>query len=128
VAELAGALLALRDLGITPPGRRDELRGTGLGTGTAAGRACVADDPAAAFARFEPGDIVVTAGTCPAWNGILALAGGIVTEEGGPLSHAAVIARELGLPAVIGCPGAVAAIADGAEVVLDLDRGTVEAR
>jgi pyruvate,water dikinase len=125
VAELATALLALRDLGITPPGHRDELRGTGLGRGTATGRACVTADPAVALARFEPGDIVVTAGTCPAWNSILALAGGVVTEEGGPLSHAAVIARELGLPAVIGCRGAVAAIADGATVVLDLDEGTV---
>jgi len=125
VADLAAALLALRDLGITPPGHRDDLSGFGLGAGTVTGRACVAADPAAALARFEPGDIVVTAGTCPAWNSILALAGGVVTEEGGPLSHAAVIARELGLPAVIGCAGAVDAIADGAVVVLDLDDGRV---
>ena len=118
-------LLVLRDVGITPAGDRDHLQGTPLGSGTVTGRACVARDPAAALAAFEPGDIVITAGTCPAWNSVLALSGGVVTEEGGPLSHAAVIARELGLPAVIGCAGAVAAIAHGALVELDLDRGVV---
>ena len=89
------------------------------------GRACVALDPTEAFVRFEPGDIVVTAGTCPAWNAILALAGGVITEEGGPLSHAAVIARELGLPALIGCAGAMTQIPDGATVELDAGAGAV---
>ena len=100
-------LLALRELGITPPGERPSLRGVGIGTEAVVGRACVASHPAEALARFESGAILVTRGTTPAWNALLAHAGGIVTEEGGPLSHAAVIARELGLPALIGTPDAV---------------------
>jgi pyruvate,water dikinase len=122
---IARALLGLRDLGITPEGARVPLEGVGIGEGIATGRACVAEDPAAAFARFEPGDILITAGTCPAWNTLLAVAGGVVTEEGGPLSHAAVIARELGLPALIGCAEAMAQIPDGATVELDVAAGSV---
>ena len=122
---LARALLGLRDLGTTTLVERPPLHGVGIGTGRASGRACVAHDPGEAFARFEPGDIVVTAGTCPAWSSILSVAGGVVTEEGGPLSHAAVIARELGLPAVIGCADAMSQIRDGAVIELDLVAGEV---
>lgn len=129
--EVTAALLAFRDFGFVADSGAP-LQGTGI-AGTSAGgaatpvtgRACVADDPADAFIRFEPGDIVVTAGTCPAWNGILALAGGLVTEDGGVLSHAAVIARELGLPAVIGCADALARIPDGATIELDPSTGRV---
>lgn len=109
---------------MTPPGERTPLTGVGIGTEVARGRACVATDPSEALARFEPGDILVTSGTCPAWNALLAHAGGVVTEEGGPLSHAAVIAREVGLPALIGTAGAMT-IPDGASVELDPRAGTV---
>lgn len=122
---IAAALLGIRDLGITMDADRPPLQGVGIGRGTMVGRACVALDPADALARFEPGDIVVTVGTCPAWSSILAVAGGVVTEEGGPLSHAAVIARELGLPAIVGCAAATAAITDGATIELDLASGGV---
>ena len=71
------------------------------------------------------GDILVTRGTCPSWNALLAVAGGIVTEEGGPLSHAAVIARELGLPALIGTAEATTLLIDGAAVLLDPAAGVV---
>ncbi|MDQ1375417.1 MAG: rifampicin phosphotransferase [Actinomycetota bacterium] len=119
------ALLTLRDLGVTPPGERAPLSGVGIGAATVTGRACVATDPAEALARFEPGDVLVTAGTCPAWNALLAHAAGVVTEEGGPMSHAAVIARELGLPAVIGAADAMQLVPDGATVELDPRAGTV---
>ena len=122
---LTRCLLALRDLGITPPGERAPLRGVGIGTEAVTGRACVASDPAEALARFEAGDILVTRGTCPSWNALLAVAGGIVTEEGGPLSHAAVIARELGLPALIGTAEATTLLVDGAAVLLDPAAGVV---
>jgi pyruvate,water dikinase len=121
---LMRGLLTLRDLGVTPPGARTPLAGVGIGSDVAIGRACVAADPAEALARFQPGDILVTSGTCPAWNALLAHAGGVVTEEGGPLSHAAVIARELGLPALIGTAGAMT-IPDGEAVELDPRAGTV---
>lgn len=122
---IASGLLALREHGITPPTAGESLRGVGIGAGPVSGRACVAIDPVEAFLRFEPGDIIVTRGTCPAWNGLLALAGGVVTEEGGPLSHAAVIARELGLPALVGARDACDLIPDGAQVELDPAGGTV---
>ncbi|MEY2477603.1 MAG: rifampicin phosphotransferase [Actinomycetota bacterium] len=118
------SLVTLRDAGVTPAGARPPLAGVGIGTEVVVGRACVATDPAEALARFEPGDILITSGTCPAWNALLAHAGGVVTEEGGPLSHAAVIAREIGLPALIGTAGAMA-IPDGASVELDTRAGTV---
>jgi len=120
------ALLMLRDMGVTPPGERPPLRGVGIGTEAVTGRACVASDPSEALARFEPGDILITQGTCPAWNAVLALAGGIVTEEGGPLSHAAVIARELGLPALVGTAEATTRVPDGASVLLDPVAGVVQ--
>lgn len=122
---MARSLLTLRDLGITPPGERPPLQGDGIGDHPVTGRACVAADPVEALARFEPGDIVVTAGTAPAWNTVLALAGGVVTEEGGPLSHAAVIARELGLPALVGAAEALALVPDGVTVELDPVSGTI---
>jgi phosphohistidine swiveling domain-containing protein len=122
---LMRALLALRELGITQPGARPALTGVGIGDAPVIGRALVVGDPADAFARFEPGDILVTSGTCPAWNALLALAGGVVTEEGGPLSHAAVIARELGLPALIGTAEATTLVTDGATIELDPQAGTV---
>jgi pyruvate,water dikinase len=53
------------------------------------------------------------------------LAGGVVTEEGGPLSHAAVIARELGLPALVGTRDACSQIPDGAQIELDPSGGAV---
>jgi pyruvate,water dikinase len=123
--DLATALLGLRDLGITSSDVARPLEGVGIGRERVVGRACVAHDAAEAIARFEPGDIMVTAGTCPAWNSVLALSSGVVTEEGGPLSHAAVIARELGLPAVIGCFEARSHIPDGAMIELDPGSGTV---
>ena len=50
---------------------------------------------------IEPGDVIITRCTSPSWNTILAYAGALVTATGGLASHAAVIARELGIPAVI---------------------------
>lgn len=121
---IARSLLTLRDAGITPAGARTPFAGVGIGADVVTGRACVAADPSEALARFEPGDILVTRGTCPAWNALLTHAGGVVTEEGGPLSHAAVIAREIGLTALIGTADAMA-IPDGADVELDPRAGTV---
>lgn len=118
-------LITLRDLGITPPDDRMALRGVGIGKDIVTGRACVAVDPVEALRHFEVGDILVTAGTTPAWNTVLALSGGVVTEEGGPLAHAAVIARELGLPALVGAAEAVRLVPDGATIELNPIAGTI---
>jgi pyruvate,water dikinase len=102
----------------------DELRGMGIGQAPYTGTARVVHDAVEALASMEPGDIVVAPYTAPTYNSVLAMAGAIVTEEGGPLCHAAVIARELGLPAVIGATGAMA-LPDGAQIEVDPVAGAV---
>ncbi|HZX55248.1 MAG TPA: PEP-utilizing enzyme, partial [Ilumatobacteraceae bacterium] len=72
----------------------------------------------------EPGEILVVPFTTPAYNVVLPLAGGIVTAQGGPLSHAAVLARELDLPAVIGATGALALV-NGVTITIDPESGQV---
>ena len=76
---------------------------------------------------IEPGDILVARTTDPAWTPLFLTAGAIVVEEGGPLSHAAIIARELGLPAVLNVPGLVGRLAsyDSPRLRVDGDRGVV---
>jgi pyruvate,water dikinase len=122
---VARAQLVLRDTFTAPPGDRRELVGDGIGTEVVRGRACVAADPTDALDRLAPGDVLVAMGTTPAYNLALSLAGAVVVEEGGLLSHAAVIARELGLVAVIGAAGALAAVPDGALVEVDPGTGRV---
>lgn len=120
------ALLAVRDHGTVETSRRSPLHGDGIGDSVAVGRAVLVDDATGdALARFEPGDILVARGTTPAFNVLLACAGAVVTEEGGQLSHAAVIARELGLAGVIGAAGAMGGIPDGALVEVDPVAGRV---
>ena len=106
------------------PGR-EPLQGMGIGTETYVGTARVVHDAGEALATMEPGDIVVAPYTAPTYNAVLSMAGAIVTEEGGLLCHAAVIARELGLPAVIGASGAMTAIPDGATIEVDPVAGRV---
>ena len=77
------------------------------------------------FQRVEPGDVLVVKSTAPAYNVLLPILGAVVTARGGVLSHAAVVAREYGLPAVVGCGEAMTAIADGARVRVDGDEGAV---
>jgi len=65
------------------------------------------------------GDVLVVPCTTPAYNAVLTLAAAVVTADGGPLSHAAVLARELGISAVVGARGALTEIPDGALVDVD---------
>ena len=92
----------------------DELRGTGASAGVVRGPARVALSPAD-FGRIQPGDIIVCPSSNPSWVPVFVIAGGLVTNTGGVLSHAAVVAREFGLPAVVGIAGATERIADGRE-------------
>jgi pyruvate,water dikinase len=116
---MARALFALREVSTASVGARPGLEGDGIGTAVYRGRACVATEPGDALDRLVPGDVLVAFGTTPAYNMVLSIAGAVVVEEGGLLSHAAVIARELGLPAVIGASGAMDQIPDGALVEVD---------
>jgi pyruvate,water dikinase len=73
---------------------------------------------------LSPGDVLVAAATDAGWSPLFLRAGAIVVERGGPLSHAAIVARELGLPAVLNLAGATAAL-DGRLVTVDGDTGDV---
>ncbi|HEX3238259.1 MAG TPA: PEP-utilizing enzyme [Gaiellaceae bacterium] len=100
------------------------LNGAGASPGVAEGVARVVAD-ASDFARIQSGDILVTTMTTPAWTPLFPSLAGLVTETGGILSHAAVVAREYGLPAVVGAAGAVSAIPDGKRVRIDGTSGAI---
>lgn len=71
------------------------------------------------------GEVIVAHSTDPSWTPLFLIAGAIVLEEGGPLSHAAIVAREFGLPAVLNVPGATRTIATGEELLVDGTAGRV---
>ena len=108
-------------------GRRptDGLAGVGVGDQIVRGRARRAGSPEEAIDRLGRGDVLVVPCTTPAYNSVLTLAGAIVTADGGPLSHAAVLARELGISAVVGARGALAEIPDGALIDVDPIAGVI---
>ena len=103
----------------------DGLRGTGVGAVAYRGTVRKAVSPEEAIASLEPGEVLVVPFTTPAYNVVLPLAGAIVTIEGGPLSHAAVLARELGVPAVVGAAAAMDQLHDGMTVEVDPVAGQV---
>jgi pyruvate,water dikinase len=74
---------------------------------------------------FQKGDILVTKMTDPDWVPIMKIASAIVTDEGGMTSHAAIVSRELGIPAVVGTGNATKVIKDGQEITVDAMRGIV---
>ena len=105
-------------------GDAEVLKGTGASAGVVRGPARVAlgsED----FERIQRGDIIVCPSSNPSWVPVFAIAGGLVTNTGGVLAHAAVVAREFGLPAVVGVAGATQRIADGQTVEIDGTAGTV---
>jgi pyruvate,water dikinase len=114
---------------VTATYRRDELPagalvGLPVSAGTIEGRARVVLDMARA--DLEPGDILVTAFTDPSWSPLFVTAGGLVTEVGGLMTHGAVVAREYGLPAVVGVEDATRLIADGQRIRVNGTAGYVE--
>jgi phosphohistidine swiveling domain-containing protein len=101
------------------------LTGAAASPGQAVGIARVVHGPQD-VTRIEPGDILVTTTTTPAWTPLFASLGALVTETGGILSHAAVIAREYQIPAVVGVPNATRRVADGSRVRVDGSHGTID--
>jgi pyruvate,water dikinase len=77
------------------------------------------------FGRIVKGDVLITESTTEAFNILLPLLGGIVTDNGGLLSHAAIVAREYGIPGVVGTREATERISDGVFVRVDGDAGEV---
>jgi phosphoenolpyruvate synthase/pyruvate phosphate dikinase len=109
--------------------RRDDvpagaLAGLPVSAGTVEGRARVILDMAEA--DLEPGDILVTAYTDPSWTPVFVAIAGLVTEVGGLMTHGAVIAREYGLPAVVGVVDATRLIRDGQRIRVHGTDGYVE--
>ncbi|MCA8921360.1 MAG: hypothetical protein KDD82_06095, partial [Planctomycetes bacterium] len=99
------------------------LQGVGVSGGTVSGRARVLRSLDEAK-RVQPGDVVVARVVNAAWTPLFHLAGAVVTEVGGALSHAAIVAREFGIPAVFGVSGATS-LTDGERVTVDGDLGLV---
>jgi pyruvate,water dikinase len=97
---------------------------SGLSVGDAIGSGPVfrLDDPSQG-ARFETGGILVTAMTDPDWGPIMRRAAAIVTDHGGRTSHAAIVSRELGVPAVVGTGDATSVLSDGQEVTVSCAEG-----
>lgn len=108
-----------------PSSERDgALTGVSASAGTISGTAKVVLDPAGA--RLAPGEILVAPSTDPGWTPLFLTAGGLVMEMGGPNSHGATVAREYGIPAVVGVPGATQRIVDGQRITVNGSAGTVE--
>jgi pyruvate,water dikinase len=89
----------------------------------ASGRARVIHSPRGA--RLEPGEILVAPSTDPGWTPLFLTAGGLVMEMGGMMSHGAVVAREYGIPAVVGVAGATERVVTGDTITVDGSAGVV---
>ncbi|MBP2706362.1 pyruvate, phosphate dikinase [Microbispora sp. RL4-1S] len=115
---------------VSPSGASDipaaTLTGTPGSHGTVTGTARIVRGRGD-FARVRPGDILVCPFTDPAWTPLLRIAAGVVTETGGVLSHAAIVAREHAIPAVLGIPNATSRLRDDTVITIDGATGTVTA-
>ena len=99
------------------------LQGTPASPGRVTAPARVILDPTGA--RLEPGEILVAPSTDPGWTPLFLTAGGLVMEMGGMMSHGAVVAREYGIPAVVGAAGATEHIITGQRITVDGSAGTI---
>ena len=102
----------------------DHITGTAGSPGTVEGEVFVVHSPAD-FSSFPDGAILVARTTNPAWTALFYQAGGVITESGGALSHGAVTARELGLPAVMAVRDATSRFTSGQRVRVDGSNGNV---
>lgn len=100
------------------------VSGAAVGTAIASGDACIIKSTAD-IAEFRNGSILVTERTDPDWMPVMKRASGIVTEHGGTTSHAAIVSRELGLPAVVGAADATNILKDGQTVTLSCAEGDI---
>ncbi len=101
-----------------------EVTGQAVSPGTYEGTARVVLDERE-LDRIEAGDVLVCPITSPVWSMVFPALGALVCDAGGPLSHPAIIAREFGIPAVVGTGDATSTIPDGAQVRVDGGKGTV---
>jgi rifampicin phosphotransferase len=102
----------------------DTIRGVGASAGQVTAPARVLGGPED-FGQMRPGEVLVAAITTPAWTSLFAMASAVVTDVGGPLSHSSIVAREYGIPAVLGTAVATRRVRSGQNVRVDGDAGTV---
>lgn len=100
------------------------IKGTGASSGRVTAPARVLRGPED-FGQMQPGEVLVARMTTPAWTPLFAMASAVVTDVGGPLSHSSIVAREYGIPAVLGTGVATQRLAGGPKVSVDGDAGTV---
>jgi len=114
------------DLFVPAEGQGDgnRLEGVAASGGRVTGSAYVLHGPED-FDQMRPGGILVAKLTTPAWTPLFAMAGAVVTDIGGPLSHGSIVAREYGIPAVLGTGVATKRIQDGQTITVDGDAGVV---
>ena len=103
----------------------EPVRGIGASPGVVTGRARVVLDASALQDPIGPDEVLVTRTTDPSWVTLFLTAGALVIDVGGALSHGAIVARELGIPCVIGTGEGTTRIRDGAQVTVDGTAGTV---
>jgi pyruvate,water dikinase len=103
------------------------VKGIPASPGVAYGKAVVALTVDEAARKMKKGDILVTKMTDPDWVPYMKIASAIVTDEGGMTAHAAIVSRELGIPAVVGTGNATKVLRDGLEITVDGSRGVVYA-
>ena len=108
-----------------PPARRGLITGFPGALGVVEGTARVIATPEEGD-QLRAGEVLVTTVTNIGWTPLFPRAAAIVTDVGAPLSHAAIVARELGIPAVVGCGDATMRISTGDRVRVDGERGTIE--
>jgi pyruvate,water dikinase len=100
------------------------IKGVGASSGRVSAPARVLGGPQD-FGQMVPGDVLVARITTPAWTSLFAMASAVVTDVGGPLSHSSIVAREYGIPAVLGTGVATQRITSGQQIRVDGDAGTV---
>jgi phosphohistidine swiveling domain-containing protein len=100
------------------------IKGVAASPGRVSGAACVLHGPED-FDEMQPGEVLVAPITTPAWTPLFAMALAVVTDVGGPLSHGSIVAREYGIPAVLGTGVATKRIENGQLITVDGDQGLV---
>ena len=105
------------------PGDSSDLTGDPVSPGVVEGRVRVISDPSRE--RVAPGEILVCRATDPAWTPLFLAAGGVIMEVGGLMTHGSVVAREFGIPAVVGVRQATSLLHTGQQIRLDGTAGRI---
>ncbi|HLF71057.1 MAG TPA: PEP-utilizing enzyme [Dehalococcoidia bacterium] len=123
-SDLAAVMRHLRGYGVEPSTDASVINGMGASRGVARGRARIIVNLSDSE-RLSTGDILICRTTSPPWTPLFSIAGGVVTDAGGILSHSAICAREYGIPCVVGTQVATQQVPEGAMIEIDGTKGSV---